>query len=182
MADCRSGARAAAHRASAWGGRIIKVRRACVGIALHGLEAPATERSESDERETCRANEVRECVTARWASPAQRPLAEGWRSSGGTLSVPDTSTAPTGVRGSSAAELTGTQWSEDVCRRARSEQSSLPVKALNPASQTNDEMARAGGLECRRLLPLWVGGTWLTGWPRRVMQEEAQQTGIDGSE
>ena len=25
-------------------------------------------------------------------------------------------------------------------------------------------MERAGGLECRRLLPLWVGGTWLTVW------------------
>ena len=43
-------------------------------------------------------------------------------------------------------------------------------------------MNNAGGLECRQLLPLWVGGTLLTVWHPCEMEEGVRQPGIDGSE
>lgn len=50
------------------------------------------------------------------------------------------------------------------------------------ASQTENGEERAGGVECRRLLPLWVGGARLSVWRRCVMEDGARQHGIDGSE
>ena len=66
----------------------------CVGIARLVVETQATQWSDTDEREMCRANLLRECVATALSFASAASPREGLRSSLDTLSEPDTLTGP----------------------------------------------------------------------------------------
>ena len=59
------------------GGRIIKVRRRCIVIAHLGVENTATQWSDTDERDTYRANLLQKCVVAQALSVASEATQQG---------------------------------------------------------------------------------------------------------